>query len=65
MVTSHDMTGTTLSKLIKPALYPTVASDQLLEYFAAESQGLPKYDNLMGVQLQKVKALRSKPYWYQ
>eukprot|EP00973_Karenia_brevis_P090128 12401097-Karenia_brevis.AAC.1 len=47
-VKSHDMTGTTLSKWIKPALYPTLASDQLLEYFAAESQGLPKYDNLLG-----------------
>eukprot|EP00973_Karenia_brevis_P020536 2819499-Karenia_brevis.AAC.1 len=40
-VKSHDTTGTTISKWIKPALYPTPASDQLLEYFAAESQGLP------------------------
>eukprot|EP00973_Karenia_brevis_P009166 1242981-Karenia_brevis.AAC.1 len=51
LVKSHDMTGTTISKWLKPALCPTPASDQRLEYFAAESQGLPKYDNLLGVQL--------------
>eukprot|EP00975_Prorocentrum_lima_P071283 12936818-Prorocentrum_lima.AAC.1 len=37
----HDRTGTTITKWLKPSLYPTPASDQVLEYVAADSQGMP------------------------
>eukprot|EP00973_Karenia_brevis_P079215 10991524-Karenia_brevis.AAC.1 len=47
-VRGHDRTGTTITKWLKPSLYPTPASDSVLEYVAAESQGMPKYDNLVG-----------------
>eukprot|EP00975_Prorocentrum_lima_P004021 874384-Prorocentrum_lima.AAC.1 len=59
-VRGHDRTGTTITKWIKLALYPTPASDSVLEYVAVESQGLPKYDNLVGTAFLQIEGLKTK-----
>eukprot|EP00973_Karenia_brevis_P006817 924788-Karenia_brevis.AAC.1 len=64
-VRGHDRTGTTITKWMKPALYLTPASDSVLEYVAADSQGLPKYDNLVGTAFMQLEGLQSKGYWWQ